>query len=81
MRAEAELFFAEQPRREHRVENLRGREIVMFAQQPQIVIRGMENQLATGQRIEQRIDAEARERVNEPVAASQADLDETDLFG
>ena len=64
-RAQAELPFAQQPRGEHRVENRGRRELVMFFEQAQIVIRRVKNQFAAVEHVEQRIEIDGRERVHQ----------------
>jgi hypothetical protein len=80
-RTQAELPFAQKPRGEHRVENRGRRELVMFFQQAQIVIRRVKNEFVGVEHVEQRIKIYFRERVNQHVAVGGADLDEADFFG
>ena len=54
---------------------------MMLAQQAQIVIRAVHDQLVRVERVQQRIEIDAGERVNQAVAGGGADLDQADLFG
>ena len=79
-RTQAELNFADQPRGEHCVENRRGHEFVVLEQQPQIVVRAVHDDLVSVQRLEQRVEIDFRQRINQSVAVSRADLNQADLF-
>ena len=56
--AETELADPQQARREHRVEDGAGHEGVVFAEQPQIVIRAVDDEFMAGQGFEQRVEVE-----------------------
>src|SRR5881227_2195384 len=73
--AEAELAQAEQAGGEHGVKDGGGNELVMFAQQTQIVIGAVHDQLMAGEAIEQRIEIYFGEGINEIIARNGADLD------
>jgi hypothetical protein len=75
------LPFAQKPRGEHRIENRGRRELMMFFQQAQIIIRRVKNKFVGVERIEQRIEIYLRERINQFVAIGDTDLDQADFFG
>ena len=77
---EAEFFFAEQTRGEHRVENLFGNKIVVLSQQPQIVIGRMKNQFVVARLRPQWREINHGERIDQVVRASDADLEQAKFF-
>jgi len=53
---------------------------VVLAQQAEVVVSAMHDQFVAGQGTEQRVEVDASERVNEPVAGNRADLNQADFF-
>ena len=80
-RTQAKMPFAQKPRRQHGVENGARDKLVMLAQQPQIVIRAVHDEVVFVERGEERIEVHGRERINQPVAGHRADLNQANLFG
>ena len=78
--AEAKLWDAEKARRDHGVKDGSRLERVVFAQQPQVVIRAVHDQLPAGQSVNKRREVNVCERVDDSVGVGCADLDETDFL-
>ena len=77
---EAELTKAQEAGRQHSVEDCGGDELVMFAEQTQVVVCPMHNQFVGRERFEEGAEVEASERIHQVIAGRSADLDQTDFF-
>ena len=75
------MAFAQKPRRQHGVENGARDKFVMLAQQPQIVIRAVHDEIVLVECGEEQIEVHGRERINQPVTGHCADLNQANLFG
>jgi len=78
---EAKLGLSQQTSGEHGVKDRRRHEIVVFAEQAQIVIRAVHDQLMAEESLQKWIEADPAERINQFIAPERADLYEADLFG
>ena len=78
--AEPKLPQAKQARGQHGIEDGAGHELVVLAQEPQVVVRAVHDQFVAGQGIKQRVEVKTGQRINEPVTGEGADLDQADLF-
>ena len=76
-----ELADAQEAAGEHRVENPGGDKTQALAQEPQIVIRAVHDQLVAFEDFEERFELRVRERVYQLIAPFDADLNEAKLFG
>ena len=77
---QAKLHDTEQPGRQHGVKNRARHEIVVLAQQPQIIIRAVQDEFVFAEGLEQWSEVEVGERINQLVRVRDADLHEADLF-
>ena len=77
---EAELGVTEQAAGEHGVEDRAGDEVVVFAQEAEVVIGAVHDEFMRAESIEQRGEVEAGEGVDEFIDAGEADLEEADFF-
>src|SRR5579859_2954579 len=71
---EAELRDAEQPARKHRVKNGAGNELMVLAQQAQIVIRTMHDEFMLAESLEQGAEIDWCQRVDEIIAVRSGNL-------
>ena len=78
--AQAEFAHAQQAAGEHRVEDGRGNEAAVASEQPQVVVRAVQNQLMLAEDLEHRRELEAREGIDQMIRALDANLNETKLF-
>ena len=54
---------------------------MVFLQQPQIVIRAVQDQFMASKRIEQRFKIYFRERIHQHIPGNRADLNQANFFG
>ena len=78
--AQAEFALAQQAAGQHGVEDPVRYEAVIFAQQPQVIVRPVQDQLVLFQLQPKRLQIQLRQRINQIIAVDRAHLDETKLF-
>ena len=67
-------------RRQHRVEDPLGLELIGAEQQAQVVIGAVQDQIARLQQPHQPRQVQRRQRINDPLALAHAKLDQADFF-
>ena len=78
---QAEFLLPEQPARHHCVKYPARHKTVLLAQQAQVVIPAVQDQLPLLERLPERLQMDRRQRINQPVRLSHADLQQTQLLG
>src|SRR5882724_13062987 len=75
------LAHSQQTSCKHRVENGARDELVMLAEQAEVVVRPVHNQLMRCKGLERRGEIQTSQWIQEPLAEESANLDETHFFG
>jgi len=76
---QAKFHHAQQARGNHGIENPVRHEVVVLAQQAEIVVAAVQQQFAPAQCLPQRCEVNVRQRIHENVRAGKAELEQAEL--